>query len=321
MAAEGQERQSRRHHSIVRRGHSRCAGAVAAAQDKARLRSAPGQPTDVPLAQPLGPMRDSRRLGQRRASMRDTVESTDPSPSVPPPEFFENAIVEIRRHWVDPAARREKIEPSAVYRALVIGNTGAGEVRINEAAKAVVYVGDDRIVDVDQAAALLPGGASDEQFRGLLPDVGPDEPYSFFDLRLGYLSFNFQPGRERARRHLTAASQFWHAARDLVRRGGIDAACENMFAAAELATMAMMEGTTSAIRAHSARSAWLQSNGPAYGLTPDESACLGKLLSARNLYRYGDATSTITPVALVEIYSHVEAVLMAAQQAIAVDAT
>jgi hypothetical protein len=110
---------------------------------------------------------------------------------------------------------------------------------------------------------------------------------------------------------------FWHAARDLVSRGGIAAACENMFAAAELATMAIMEGTNCAVRGHSARSTWLQSNGPTYGLTPDESASLGKLLNARNLYRYGDATSTITPVALLELYSHVEAVLIAAQQAIA----
>lgn len=131
----------------------------------------------------------------------------------------------------------------------------------------------------------------------------------------------YQPGRERARRHLTTASQFWHAARDLVRRGGIDAACENMFAAAELATMAMMEGTNSAVRGHSARSARLQTNGPAYGLTSDESASLGRLLNARNLYRYGDATSTITPVGLLELYSHVEAVLAAAQQAITVDAS
>lgn len=247
------------------------------------------------------------------------AESAELSPQAPPPEFFHNAIAEIRKHWVDPAAKRQGIDPATVNRALVIGNSADAEVRINELAKAAVYVGDDRIVDVDKAAEVLPQGASDEAFRGLLPDVGPDDPYSFFDLRLGYLSFDYQPGRERARRHLRRATQFWHAARDLVLRGGIDAACENMFAAAELAVMAIMEGTDCAVRGHSGRSTWLETNGPRYGLTPEESAVVGQLLDARNLYRYGDGASTITPVALLDLYSHVEAVLEAARQAIAKD--
>ncbi|HSH59890.1 MAG TPA: HEPN domain-containing protein [Acidimicrobiales bacterium] len=244
------------------------------------------------------------------------VESAEPTSEPLPPGFFKNAIAEIRKHWVDPAARRQGIDPSKVHRAFVIGNTGVAEVRINDAVKAAVYVGEDRIVDLDQAAELLPRGASDENFKGLLPDVGPDDPYSFFDLQLRYLSFDYQPGRELARRHLARADQFWHAAGDLVARGAIDAACENMFAAAELATMALMEGTNGAVRGHSARSTWLEANGPTYGLTSEDSATLGKLLQARNVYRYGDSRSTITPVVLLELYMHVQNVLRAAQRAV-----
>lgn len=103
------------------------------------------------------------------------AESSELSPQAPPPEFFHNAIAEIRKHWVDPAAKRQGIDPATVNRALVIGNSADAEVRINELAKAAVYVGDDRIVDVDKAAEVLPQGASDEAFRGLLPDVGPDD--------------------------------------------------------------------------------------------------------------------------------------------------
>jgi len=141
----------------------------------------------------------------------------------PPPEFFENVIRELRRHWVDPAAERKGIDPAAVDCALIIGATGEAEVRLNEAVKAAVYVGDDRIVDLDRAVESQPEGGEETRIRGLVPDVPPDEPFSFFDLRLGYLSFDYQPRRQSAKRHMTIAEQFWHAACDLVMRGGLGA--------------------------------------------------------------------------------------------------
>ncbi len=172
----------------------------------------------------------------------------------PPPEFFGNVIRELRRHWVDAAAVREGIDPAQVDRALIIGATGGAKVRLNEAVRAAVYVGDDRIVDLDRAVELQADGGENIPIRGLVPDVPPDEPFSFFDLRLGYLSFDYQPRRQWAKQHLTTAEQFWHAARDLVMRGGLGAACENMFAAAELATMALMEVSRNAGWGHSRRS-------------------------------------------------------------------
>jgi hypothetical protein len=234
----------------------------------------------------------------------------------PPPEFFGNVIRELRRHWVDAAAVREGIDPAQVDRALIIGATGGAKVRLNEAVRAAVYVGDDRIVDLDRAVELQADGGENIPIRGLVPDVPPDEPFSFFDLRLGYLSFDYQPRRQWAKQHLTTAEQFWHAARDLVMRGGLGAACENMFAAAELATMALMEVSRNAGWGHSRRSEWLRANGPVHGLTDADAATLGVLHGARNVYRYGDTTSGITPVSLVELIPHVAAVLAAARNAV-----
>jgi len=241
------------------------------------------------------------------------VEST---PAAPPPEFFGNVIRELRRHWVDAAAVRKGIDPAQVDRALIIGVTGDAEIRLNEAVRAAVYVGDDRIVDLDRAFELQADGDDEMPIRGLVPDVPPDEPFSFFDLRLGYLSFDFQPRRQWAKRHLTIAEQFWHAAQDLVMRGGLGAACENMFAAAELATMALMEVSHNAGWGHSRRSEWLRANGRVHGLTEEEAATLGVLYGARNVYRYGDTTSGITPVALVELVPHVSALLAATRTAV-----
>lgn len=241
----------------------------------------------------------------------------DPMPSAPPPEFFGNVIRELRRLWVDSAAERSGVNPAEVSRALIIGATSDAEVRANQAVKAAVYVGDDRIVDLDRAVELREEGDAEAEIRGLVPDAPPDEPFSFYDLRLGYLSFDLQPRRQRAKRHLTTAEQFWHAAQDLVMRGGLDAACENMFAAAELATMAMMEVSQNAGWGHSRRSEWLRANGHAHGLTGEEAAALEVLHRARNAYRYGDATaSRVTPVSLVELVPHVSAVLTAARSAV-----
>jgi hypothetical protein len=240
----------------------------------------------------------------------------DSAPTEPPPEFFGNVIRELRRHWVDSAAQRKGLDPAKVHRALIIGNTRDAEVRFNEAVKAAVYVGDDRIVDLDRAVEMQAKDGEDAQIRGLVPDVPPDEPFAFFDLRLGYLSIDYQPRRQWARRHLTVAEQFWHAAQDLILRGGLGAACENMFAAAELATMALMQVSENAGWGHSKRSQWLRANGQAHGLTDEAAAALGVLHEARNVYRYGDTAARITPVSLIELVPHVAAVLTAARGAV-----
>lgn len=238
------------------------------------------------------------------------------TPSTPPPEFFSNVIRELRRHWVDSAAERAGIKPEEVHRALIIGATGDAEVRVNQAVGAAVYVGDDRIVDLDRAVELRAEGGEKREIRGLVPDVPPDEPFSFYDLRLGYLSFDLQPRRQWAKRHLTSAEQFWHAAEELVMRGGLSAACENMFAAAELATMALMEVSQNAGWGHSRRSEWLHANGDTHGLTSEEASALGVLLGARNAYRYGDTAPGVTPVSLLELVPHVSAILGAARSAV-----
>ncbi len=272
-------------------------------------KSSPGTPGESPTARRkdevdhLNPQNEPRRLRKSGAEQG------------PPPEFFGNVIGELRRHWVDPAAERKGIDPAMVDRALIIGATGEAEVRLNEAVKAAVYVGDDRIVDLDRAVELKSEGGEETWIRGLVPDVPPDEPFSFFDLRLGYLSVDYRR-RQRAKRHMTIAEQFWYAARELVLRGGLGAACENMFAATELATMALMEVSQNAGWGHSKRSEWLRANGPAHGLTDEEAATLGVLHEARNVYRYGDTTSEITPVSLIELVPHVSAVLAISRSAV-----
>jgi HEPN domain-containing protein len=239
----------------------------------------------------------------------------DSDPEEPSSDLFPNIIQQLRDHWVDQAARRQGVGPDDVSCALILGATGDAEVRINEAVKAALYIDDDRIMDLDETIERL---ASGENFliRALIPDVPPDQPFSFFDLRLGYLVFDWQPRRAWAKRHMMIAEQFWHAARDLVSRGGLNAACENMFAAAELATMALMEVSEHAGLGHHSRSEWLRTNGPAYGLSDTAAAVLEALYRGRNVYRYGDSESTITPVELLGLLPHVEALLDTSRMAV-----
>lgn len=230
-----------------------------------------------------------------------------------PSEFFGNVIAELRRHWVDAQARRQGIDPVDVTRAMILGATSAAEVRVNDDVRAAVYVGDDEILDLDEAAAR-----SAEQgelvIRGLVPDVPPDAAFAFFDVRLGYLAFDYQPRRAWAQRHLAIAGQFWAAARYLMDRGGLNAACENLFAAAELATMALLEAAAAPASGHRSRSEWLRANAAGTGLTAPQAAVLAVLLAARNAYRYGDAGATdLSPVGLLEQAEHVERLLQIAR--------
>jgi hypothetical protein len=96
----------------------------------------------------------------------------------------------------------------------------------------------------------------------------------------------------------------------------MNAACENMFGAAELATMALMETEASRARDHKTRTQWLVGNGARHGLTSDQSNSLRRLHEARNLYRYGDISIGVTPVDLVEMVPHVHALLEVARAAV-----
>lgn len=231
----------------------------------------------------------------------------------PSPEFYANVVREMRRHWVDAAAEREGLEPRNVTTALVLLRDNHAEVRINESVRAAVYIGDDAILNLNAAAARA---SKEQEIRGIVPDVPPDVPFMIFDLRLGYVAFDLQPRRGMAERHLTTGEQFMHAARDLVGRGALNAACENLFAAAELATMALMEVSVDPGFGHRLRSEWLNDHAGAVGLSAVEAAALGDLLEARNSYRYGDQTAAISPLAIIDYLPNVETMLSAARNAV-----
>lgn len=138
----------------------------------------------------------------------------------------------------------------------------------------------------------------------------------FFDLDLGQLHFDLQPRREWAKRHLSVAEQFRFAVKLLVERGGFGAACENLFACAELATMALMEAGDKPVFDHRRRSTWLVALGAAFGLSENESQVLEILLAARNAYRYGDAAAAVSAVELMERVAHVDKLLAVAQSVV-----
>ena len=102
----------------------------------------------------------------------------------------------------------------------------------------------------------------------------------------------------------------------LIEHGGPNAACENLFAAAELATMALMEVAEDPGFGHRRRSDWLQDHAAAVGLTEEQAKTLAELYVARDAYRYGDQAATMSPVALLERVPHVEAILQAAKAAV-----
>ena len=105
------------------------------------------------------------------------------------PEFYINAIANMRLHWVDRAAISQGIAPENIFRALIFSATdnggigGDAEVRLNEEAKAMIYLGVDRIVDFAETTKLK--RSEDFEAHGLVPDVPSDRPYIFFDTRLG----------------------------------------------------------------------------------------------------------------------------------------
>ena len=121
-----------------------------------------------------------------------------------------------------------------------------------------------------------------------------------------------------ARRHLVNSDQFWFAATKLIGRNALSAGCENLFGAAELAVMAIIEASGAVTSSHRARSAWLLDHGHTLGLSADQCAALGSLLSARNSYRYGDHRVNVSPMQLIELVPAVEAIRAAAKREIGV---
>ncbi len=109
-----------------------------------------------------------------------------------------------------------------------------------------------------------------------------------------------------ARRHHRTAEQFLFAATWLLERGGFEAACENLFAAAELATMAIMESADASTRNHRSRADWLEARGVEMQVPARGVAALRVLLAARNGYRYGDMAIIATRVDLLELHPDVE---------------
>lgn len=203
------------------------------------------------------------------------------------------------------------IDPTTVRRALIAGNTADATVSINGDARALVLFASGRIADVDIALSV-----ADDVIVTVIPDIRVDEPFAFFDVDLGVLKFDYHPRRDAAERDVVAALQFLAACRVLAGRGGFDAVCENMFAATELATMAMMKLAGTEGWGHSTRTEWLIAEGAWYGLTPEQAQVLAELRAARNDYRYGDAVPDMTVVELLSRLPSVEAVVSAARRAV-----
>lgn len=229
----------------------------------------------------------------------------------PPSQFFGNVVRELRKHWVDREAERQGVDPHTVTRALIIGNSADAEVRIGDEVQAAVLLGDDQIVSLDEAVTT---GTEPGAIRAVVPDLLPEQPHMLFDLELGHLTFDLRRRRVQAERHLHVAEQFRAAAALLIRHQGFGAACENLFAAAELATMALMEAGNEPLFGHPKRAIWLEANAAGFGLSQPDSEVLGKLLTARNSYRYGDTPPTITAAELVGWCPHVDKLLDAARE-------
>lgn len=238
-------------------------------------------------------------------------------------EFYETATAELRKHFVESVAIAAGIEPAQVYRALIVGTPTGPDgaivinrhaiVTLNDDVKVLVFIGDDEILTADEVVAKGRQG----EMRGVILGVERGVPFSFFDVSLGYLSFDYRGSEEKAQRYLLGANQFWYAAQHMVFKGGYEAACENMFAAAELATMALMQvGGRKATEGHKSRARWLQESGSDLGLSSAGSRVVQVLYDARNDWRYDDGHSPQVPVDLVKLVPIVAEVVDAARAAL-----
>ncbi len=160
--------------------------------------------------------------------------------------------------------------------------------RFNEQIEVHVWVEDEGFLPPEEVVAQGKQAA----IRGIMLDAQRGLPYLFFDERLNWSEDDLEP-EKKAAEDLDRALQFLMAAEFLVSEGMFEAACENMFAAAELAVMAFLQakqiGLPDTTTKHWARAEWLCDHGEtSLGVSPEDAQVLVTLCRARNDWRYGD---------------------------------
>jgi HEPN domain-containing protein len=190
---------------------------------------------------------DSNRVGD--AQSEDAIDSS----------VFDKFIGETLDLWINPEIEKRKkagrlSDDFAMFAAQVIFGEGPIKVRLNDEVKA--------IATFETANTLPPGTRVNLNDLGKIVDLQPtsDDPNAAHITLLLHrgawqLAFDFRYNAQRSLECYQVATEFIESARFAIERGHIRVAIENLFAATELMTKALLIQTFDDLRAAKSHSA------------------------------------------------------------------
>lgn len=219
------------------------------------------------------------------------------------PDLAPNVIDQMFHHWIRPQLG---LEPSEVRQALVVFDGSTARVTVNDEAHFWAIAGDNAEI-VDPSERFV------GQITDLLPDgVNPHLKWTGFVTAQGgrAVTLDYLPNVTRVAPLIERAHQFLRSAKVTLENVGLETAVEQMFGAAELSVMTLIqiEGWNDK-RDHSRRKKWIARQVVNGALPAAFEAAFRKLYENRNLARYNEGELTFDTTEALQLVDTVAAMV------------
>lgn len=219
------------------------------------------------------------------------------------PEFASNVIDQMFLHWIRPELG---LEPSEVHQALVVFEGDVARVMVNDDAHFWAIAGDNAEI-VDPSERFV------GEITDLLPDgVGPHLKWTGFVTAQGgrAVTLDFLPNVTRVAPLIERAHQFLRSAKLTLETVGLESAVEQMFAAAELSVMTLIQiADWDDRRRHDRRKEWIAEQVVNGAMPAAFEAAFRKLYDNRNLARYNEGELTFDTTEALQLVDTVAAMV------------
>lgn len=219
------------------------------------------------------------------------------------PELASNVIDQLFLHWIRPQLG---LEPSEVHQALVVFEGDVARVMVNDDAHFWAIAGENAEI-VDPSAPFV------GQITDLLPDgVGPHLKWTGFVTAQGgrAVTLDFLPNVTRVAGLIERAHQFLRSAKVTLETVGLESAVEQMFAAAELSVITLIQiAEWDDQRKHHLRKEWIAGQVARGAMPAAFGGAFGKLYENRNFARYGEGELTFDAEEALQLVDTVAAMV------------
>ena len=219
------------------------------------------------------------------------------------PELVSNAIDQMFLHWIRPAVG---LEPNEVHQALVVFDGTSARVTVNDDARFWAIAGENaEIVDpsehfIGQITDLLPGG------------VDPRLTWTGFVTAEGgrAVTMDYLPNVVRVAPLVERAYRFLRSAQATLDTAGLEPAVEQLFSAAELSVMTLINVTGwNDGKNHYRRKEWIAEQVAKGAMPAAFEKTFRTLFDNRNRARYGEGELTFGTTEATDIVDTVAAMV------------